>query len=68
MAKLKSNNPAFNEKLFKNRYAVASEKAVMSVSGTINKTGFLTLILIASAAYAWHVKALICYGLGFLAV
>ncbi len=56
MAALKSSNPAFNEKLLKGQYYDTSiaDQSVMSVTGAINKTGFLTLILVGSAAYSWH--------------
>ena len=67
MANLKSSNPAFSDKLLKSQsYAFSSDQATMSVSGTIHKTGFLTLILIASAAYAWqtHSQLLLWVGIG----
>ena len=67
MGKFKSSNPAFNDKLLKGQYyAFSSEKAAMSVSGTINKTGFLTLILIASAAYAWHAQSQLLLWVGII--
>jgi uncharacterized YccA/Bax inhibitor family protein len=57
MGNLRSSNPAFNEKILKGQYySATSDRAFMTVSGAINKTGFLTLILVCSAAYSWHAE------------
>lgn len=67
MGYLKSSNPAFSDKLLKGQYyAFAAEKTAMSVAGTINKTGFLTLILIGSATYAWQAKLPILLWIGII--
>ena len=67
MANLKSSNPAFNDKLLKGQYyAFSSEKATMSVAGTIHKTGFLTLILAGSAAYAWQTHSPLLLWVGII--
>ena len=47
-----SGNPALNEKIFR-KYAVGAGREVMTVGGTINKTFFLFLLLVASAAWVW---------------
>lgn len=55
MALFKSSNPTLSEKMFnKSLQAEASAQGVMSVRGTINKFGFLMLMVIGSASYTWH--------------
>lgn len=55
MALFQSSNPTLSEKFFN---AAATRNAqlqgVMSVRGTINKFGFLMLMVIGGAAYTWH--------------
>jgi len=48
-----SGNPALNEKVF-HKYAVSADRQVMTVGGTMNKTFFLFLLLVASAAWVWN--------------
>jgi len=67
MGKMKSSNPAFNNKLLTNQYDTAYvDQATMSVAGAIHKTGFLALILVGSAAYAWHVASPLLLWIGII--
>ncbi len=47
----KSSNPVFKEQVFSKGYAYDSE--VMTVSGTINKTGLMLLLVLAGAIFTW---------------
>ena len=53
MALFQSGNPALSEKIF-NRTAAEVSGETMTVRGTINKFGFLLLMVIAGAAFVWH--------------
>ncbi len=58
MAIFKSGNPTLTEKIFdKAAHENANAFGVMSVRGTINKFGFLLLMVMASAMYVWNVYA-----------
>jgi uncharacterized YccA/Bax inhibitor family protein len=48
----KTSNPALNAKTFENNVAIAGE--VMTLQGTVNKTGFLLFCAIATAAWTWY--------------
>ncbi len=48
----KSSNPVFSDKVFKKDISLTNGK-VMTVNGTIEKTGLLLLILMVAAAYTW---------------
>lgn len=55
MAILKSGNPTLSSKIFdKSLQMEAQAQGTMSVRGAINKFGFLMLMVIAGAAYTWH--------------
>lgn len=55
MAFFKSGNPTLTEKMFDRSLHIESNmQGTMSVRGTINKFGFLLLMIIAGAAYSWH--------------
>lgn len=55
MAFFKSGNPTLTEKMFdKSLHIESNMQGTMSVRGTINKFGFLLLMIIAGAAYSWH--------------
>ena len=55
MAIFRSGNPTLTEKMFnKSLHLEASAQGVMSVRGAINKFAFLMLMVIAGAAYSWH--------------
>lgn len=55
MAIFKSGNPTLTEKMFDRSLHIESNmQGTMSVRGTINKFGFLLLMIIAGAAYSWH--------------
>ncbi len=48
----KSSNPILKEKAF-NKEATFSRSSVMTINGTIEKTGILIFVLIISASYTW---------------
>lgn len=55
MAIFKSGNPTLTEKMFnKSLQMDATLQGTMTVRGAINKFGFMMLMLIAGAAYNWH--------------
>lgn len=55
MELFKSGNPTLTEKIFDNSAnAEASMQGTMTIKGTMNKFGFLLLMVIGGAAYTWH--------------
>jgi uncharacterized YccA/Bax inhibitor family protein len=50
-ALFKSSNPALNERTFQGPVAAAGE--AMTLQGTVNKTGFLLLCVVGTAAWTW---------------
>ena len=48
----KSGNPALSEKNFQNTISVDPSQ-VMTVRGTLNKFGFLFLMVMGTAFYSW---------------
>ena len=53
MALFKSGNPTLSEKIF-NTSVADHEQGVMTARGALNKFGFLFLMVIAGAAFNWH--------------
>lgn len=53
MALFKSGNPTLKEKVFYNAAGTSEGTGVMSINRTIQKFGFLLLMLIGSASYTW---------------
>lgn len=53
MALFQSGNPTLSEKIF-NRSIEADVNGTMTVRGAIAKFGFLMLMVVAGAAYTWH--------------
>ena len=53
MALFQSGNPTLSEKIF-NRSLDVTNEGTMTVRGTISKFGFLLFMIIAGAAYTWH--------------
>jgi uncharacterized YccA/Bax inhibitor family protein len=49
----KSSNPVFGKDIFSRSTATASDE-VMTVNGTINKTGLMLLILVFAASFTWR--------------
>src|SRR5713226_4194002 len=47
---MRTSNPALNEKAFKGQIAFGE---AMTLQGTVNKTGFLLLCVVATAAWTW---------------
>lgn len=55
MAIFKSGNPTLTEKMFNKTQGLNSDMAgTMTVRGAMNKFGFMMVMLIAGAAYNWH--------------
>ena len=55
MALFESGNPTLSQKFFDRSRAIeAEQQGVMSVRGTMNKFGFVLLMLLGGAAYNWH--------------
>ena len=55
MALFESGNPTLSQKMFdKSRTLQAEQLGVMSIRGTMNKFGFLLLMLMGGATYTWH--------------
>ena len=55
MELFKSGNPTLTQKIFDKSYTnEAMLQGTMSVRGTINKFGFMMLMLIGAASYTWH--------------
>ena len=52
MSLFKSSNPALSEKAFQNSYATNVEDG-MTLNGTLNKFGFMLIMLMGSAYYSW---------------
>jgi len=53
MALFKSGNPTLSEKFFQKHLQAGSDE-VMTERGTLNKFGFLFLMVLAGAAFAWN--------------
>lgn len=51
---MRSGNPTLSEKTFQNLEQSASGEGAMTISGTINKTGILFLILLIGASISWY--------------
>ena len=59
MALIKTSNPALGENTFHNMAGTgygrsAESTGVMTLNGTVNKTGILLVCVIATAAWTWH--------------
>jgi len=58
MSAFKTGNPTLTEKIFdKSLHETAGSFGVMSIRGTMNKFGFLLLMVIASAMFIWNIYA-----------
>jgi uncharacterized YccA/Bax inhibitor family protein len=49
----KSSNPVFGKNIF-NRSVAGTDSGVMTVEGTMNKTGIMLLIVLFAAAFTWR--------------
>lgn len=49
----KSGNPTLSEKIFQRAAPVAGADGVMSLRGTLNKFGFIFLMMMCSSVYSW---------------
>ncbi len=49
----KSSNPVLNDKSFKKAISGITTEGTMTINGTIQKTGILTLLVLASAMWSW---------------
>lgn len=54
MALFESGNPTLSEKIFNRSFELQQDSSVMTVRGSINKFGFLMVMVIAGAAFSWH--------------
>lgn len=54
MALFKSGNPALDKDTFNNIDRVGKGDEVMTLQGTVNKTGLLLLAVIIPAIYTWN--------------
>lgn len=54
---MRSGNPALNQNAFLDvstgRLVAGADSGAMTLNGTVNKTGFMLLLLVATAAYTW---------------
>ena len=58
MSTFRTGNPTLTEKIFdKSLHENAGAFGVMSVRGTLNKFGFLLMMVMASAMYVWNIYA-----------
>jgi len=53
MSMLRTSNPALNEKAFKG-FDLVEDSTTMTLSGTVNKTAMLLLLLVLGAGWTWH--------------
>ncbi len=57
MELFRSGNPTLTQKIFdKSLHNEAELQGTMSVRGTINKFGFLLLMVLGAASYSWHLN------------
>jgi uncharacterized YccA/Bax inhibitor family protein len=49
----KSGNPTLSEKIFQRAAPIAGQDGVMSLRGTLNKFGFIFLMMMCSSVYSW---------------
>jgi len=54
MSVMRSSNPAMTGRIFEQVSREAAGTGVMTVRGTINKTGLMLLLVMAAAAYTWN--------------
>jgi len=54
MRAMRSSNPAMTGKIFEKATTLSGGSSVMTINGTINKTGLMLLLVIAAAAYTWN--------------
>jgi uncharacterized YccA/Bax inhibitor family protein len=51
---MQTSNPAFRSDVFRNSRSMAyGQQGIMTVEGTVNKTGILLFLLLAAAAWVW---------------
>jgi uncharacterized YccA/Bax inhibitor family protein len=51
---MRTANPALNKKTFENTGYTSNTESLMTLQGTVNKTGFLLTFLILAAAWTWN--------------
>jgi len=54
MRAMRSSNPAMTGKIFEKATTLSGGSGIMTINGTINKTGLMLLLVIAAAAYTWN--------------
>ena len=55
MRAMRSSNPAMTGKIFERASSLSTGSSVMTINGTLNKTGIMLLLVIAAAAYTWKI-------------
>jgi uncharacterized YccA/Bax inhibitor family protein len=55
MRATRSSNPAMTGKIFERVSSLSTGSSVMTINGTLNKTGIMLLLVIAAAAYTWKI-------------
>ena len=53
MAIARTANPALNKKTFAQPFDIATAEARMTISGTVNRTALLLVLLVIAAGYVW---------------
>lgn len=53
MALARTANPALNKKTFAQPFDIATAEARMTISGTVNRTALLLVLLVIAAGYVW---------------
>ena len=51
---MRTANPALNSKTFADMGYVTEQSRAMTIEGTVNKTGFLMILLLAGAWWTWN--------------
>jgi len=51
---MRTSNPALNSKAFEASGQITNTDEVMTIQGSVNKTGLLLLVLMAAAAWVWR--------------
>ncbi|MBI3404239.1 MAG: Bax inhibitor-1/YccA family protein [Acidobacteria bacterium] len=55
MAFFRSSNPTLNDKTFQNIPLAIDRTNVMTIDGTVNRTGFLLFLVVAAAGWTWRI-------------
>ena len=53
---MRTSNPTLNDSVFERSRLAAPAGAVMTLNGTVLKTGILTLLLVTAASWSWKIS------------